>query len=149
MNNLKFLQVVIVLIGVAVLSFMLWEPHLEGRNAHATLYQIYFNDLFLAYVYISSIAFFIGLYQTFKLFGYIGQNNAFSLSSARSLRTIKYCAIALVALIAAPLVYLVIAQPEDDIAGGVAMGLFLTLISGIVATTAAVFERVLKKAMHN
>ncbi len=35
------LQVVIVLIGMGALAFMLWEPQVEGRNAHATLFQIF------------------------------------------------------------------------------------------------------------
>jgi hypothetical protein len=52
-----FLQVVIVLIGIGVLAFMLWEPHVEGRNAHATVFEIYFHDPFLAYAYIGSIPF--------------------------------------------------------------------------------------------
>ena len=52
-----FLQVVIVLIGIGALAVMLWEPLIEGRNAHATLFQVYFNDPFLAYAYTASIAF--------------------------------------------------------------------------------------------
>ena len=36
-----FLQVVIVLIGIGALALMLWEPHIEGRNAHATFFQIH------------------------------------------------------------------------------------------------------------
>jgi heme/copper-type cytochrome/quinol oxidase subunit 1 len=72
-----FLQVVIVLIGIGALALMLWEPHLEGRNTHATLFEIYFKDPFLAYAYIASIAFFMALFQAFKLLGYIGQNRAF------------------------------------------------------------------------
>src|SRR6266550_288852 len=94
-----FLQVVIVLIGIGSLALLLWEPHIEGRNAHATLFQIYFNDPFLAYAYTASIAFFVALYQAFTLLGYIGQNKVFSLNSVRALRTIKHCAIALVAMI--------------------------------------------------
>src|SRR4029077_2828694 len=90
-----FLQIVIVLIGIGALALLLWEPHLEGRNAHATLFQIYFNDPFLAYAYIASIPFFVGLYQALMLLGYSGQNKVFSLNSVRALRTIKYCAIAL------------------------------------------------------
>ena len=31
-----FLQVVIMLIGIGALALMLWEPQIEGRNAHAT-----------------------------------------------------------------------------------------------------------------
>ncbi len=67
-----FLQVVIVLIAIGALALMLLEPHLEGRNAHATIFQIYVNDPFLAYAYTGSIAFFVALYQAFKLLGYVG-----------------------------------------------------------------------------
>ena len=41
-----FLQVVIVFIGIGSVGLLLWEPHIEGRNAHATVFQIYFNDPF-------------------------------------------------------------------------------------------------------
>src|SRR6266480_606767 len=94
-----FLQVVIVLIGIGALALMLWEPHIEGRNVHATLFEIYFKDPFLAYAYIASISFFVALFQAFKLLGYIGQNKVFSQAAVNVLRTIKYCAMALVAFI--------------------------------------------------
>ena len=45
-----FLQIVIVLIGVAAIAFLLGEPHLEGRNERATLFEVYFKDPFLAFV---------------------------------------------------------------------------------------------------
>src|SRR6185369_6989934 len=91
-----FLQVVIVLIGIGALALLLWEPHLEGRNIHATVFQIYFNDPFLAYAYIGSISFFVALYQAFKLLGYVGRSDVFSQRSVKALRTIKYCAMTLV-----------------------------------------------------
>ena len=143
-----FFQIVIVLIGIGVLAFMLWEPLLEGRNEHATLFEIYFKDPFLAYAYISSIAFFAALYQVFKLFGYIGQNEVFSQRYVRALRVIRYCAIILAVLIAAGEAYLFTAvRGKDDIAGGVAIGLFLIFISVAVATAAAMFERDLKNPL--
>src|SRR4030095_15340417 len=95
-----FLQVVIVLIGIGVLTFMLWEPHVEGRNAHSTTFEIYFKDPFLAYAYIGSIAFFTALYQAFKLLGYVARKEVFSPRSVRALRIIKYCAMTLVAFLA-------------------------------------------------
>ena len=86
-----FLQVVIVLIGIGALALLLWEPHIEGRNVHATLFEIYFKDPFLALVYIGSIPFFAALYQAFKVLGYAGQNRIFSQSAVKALRNIKYC----------------------------------------------------------
>ena len=143
-----FLQVVIVLIGIGALALMLWEPHLEGRNAHATTFEIYFKDPFLAYAYTASIAFFLALFQAFRLLGYIGQDRVFSLNSVRALRTIKYCAVALVVLIGGALAYIFIAvRGKDDIAGGVAMGLAMIFISVVIATAAAVFERLLQTAV--
>src|SRR5213592_1021460 len=94
-----FLQVVVVLIGIGALAIMLWEPHIEGRNVHATLFEIYFKDPFLAYAYIASIPFFVALYQAFKLLGYIGRNEVFSQRSVKALRTIKYCAIAIIGFV--------------------------------------------------
>lgn len=142
-----FFQVVVVLIGIGVLAFMLWEPHIEGRNVKSTLFQIYFNDPFLAYAYTGSIAFFVALYQAFKLVEYVGRNEIFSQHSVKALRTIKYCAIIIIDFVAAAVAYLFIVRPEDDIAGGVAMGLFIIFISAITATVVAAFEKLLQKAM--
>lgn len=147
-NSILFLQVVIVLIGLGALTFLLCEPHFEGRNAHATTFEIYFKDPFLAYVYIASIAFFVAIYQGFKLLIYIGRNEVFSQASVMALRTIKYCARTLVAFIVGAEAYLFIfIRGKDDIAGGVMMGLVLIFLSLIIATVAAVFEKTLQKAV--
>jgi hypothetical protein len=147
-NRTIFLQIVVVLIGIGALAFMLWEPHIEGRNAHATLFEIYFKDPFLAYAYTASLAFFAALYQAFRLLGDIGRNEVFSERSVRALRIIRYCALTLAASIAAAEVYLFIAvRGKDDIAGGVAMGLSMIFISVVVAATAAVSERRLQNAI--
>ena len=143
-----FLQVVIVLIGIGALAFLLWEPHNEGRNANATVFEVYFKDPFLAYAYIASIPFFVALYQAYKVLGYIGRNEVFSNRSVKALRTIKYCAMIVVAFIVGAEAYLFIAmRGKDDIAGGIMMGLLLIFVAVVIATAAAVFERTLKNAV--
>ena len=143
-----FLQIVIVCLGIGVLALMLWEPHIEGRNVNATLFEIYFKDPFLAYAYTASIAFFVALYQAFKLLGYIGRNEVFTQRAVNALRKIKYCAITLVAFIVGAEAYFFIVQrSKDDIAGGVAIGLFLIFASTVIATAAAVFEKLLQNAV--
>ncbi len=144
-----FLQVVVVLIGIGVLALMLWEPHIEGRNENATLFEIYFKDPFLAYAYIGSIAFFVAIYQAFRLLGYIRQNDLFSQRSVKALSVIKYCAMILVAFILGAEAYLFLAvRGKDDIAGGVMMGLVMIFIFVVMATVAAVFERTLQDAVN-
>lgn len=140
-----FLQVVITLISIGALVLLLWEPHLEGRNANATFFEIYFKDPFLAYTYIVSILFFVALYQTFRLLGYIGKNETLSLNSVRALRIIKYSALFLVGFIIAPEAYLFIARPDDDIAGGVFIGLLIIFFFGASAIIAAFFENKITK----
>ena len=141
-----FLQVVIVLIGIGALTIMLWEPHIEGRNAHATLFEIYFKDPFLAYAYIASIPFFVALYQAFKVLGYTGRNKVFSQAAVKALRTIKYCAIAIIGFVAVGEIFIMLGN-SDDRAGGVFMGILITFGSIIIATAAAMFERILQNAV--
>jgi hypothetical protein len=141
-----FLRVVLVLVGIGALAALLWEPHLEGRNAHATLYAIYFKDPFLAYAYVAAIPFFAGLYQAFKVLGYAGRNKEFSPSAVRSVRTIKYCAIAIIGFVAIGELIIMFGN-SDDRAGGVVMGGFILFASIVVATAMAVLERALQNAV--
>ena len=141
-----FLQVVIVLVGIGALALMLWEPHIEGRNAHATLFEIYFKDPFLAYAYLVSTPFFVALYQAFKVLGYIGQDKAFSQATLKALRTIKFCALAIIGFVALGELFIMLGN-SDDRAGGVFMGILITFGSAVIATAAAIFDRVLQNAV--
>jgi hypothetical protein len=142
-----FLRAVLVLIGIAALTFLLWEPHLEGRNAHATTFEIYFKDPFLVYAYIGSIPFFLGLYHAIKVLGYAGREQEFSRTAVRSLRTIKHCAIALVGFVAVGEIIIMMHQGEDR-AGAVFMGAIITFASIVVATAMAILERALQNAVE-
>ena len=144
-HDSRLLQVVIVLIGMGALAVMLWAPHLEGRNVHASLFQVYFNDPLLACAYIASVPFFVALYQAFILLGHIGRNKVFLPDSVRALRIIKYCAMSLVALLLAAVIYfLIVVRGQDDIAGGVAISIFLIFVSTVVAAAASVLETTLQ-----
>ena len=143
-----FLQIVIVLIGIGALALMLWEPHIEGRNAHATLFEIYFKDPFLAYAYIASIPFFIALYQAFKVMEYVRQNKTFSQATVKALRTIKYCAIAIIGFVAVSVIFMYpMFGDKDDRPAGVFMRILITFPSIVIAAAAAMFERILQNAV--
>jgi hypothetical protein len=144
-----FLQALILLLGVGVLALLIWEPQVEGRNVHATQFEIYFKDPFLAYIYLAFVPFFVGLYQAFKILGYARRNEIFFQRSVRAVRIIKYCALTTAIFILGAEAYLFISmRGKDDIAGGVMMGLFIILVSAIIATTAAVFQRILQNAVE-
>jgi len=140
-----FLQIVIVLFGLGILTWLLWEPHVEGVNAHATFFEVYF-DPFIAYMYIGSIPFFVAIYQAFKLLGYIGRDEIFSQRSVRALRIIKYSALAIIGFVVIS-VFFMINGDRDDRPAGVFMRVLITFPSIVAATAAAVFERILQNAV--
>jgi hypothetical protein len=141
-----FLQAVLILIGIGTVALLVWEPRIEGRNIHATVFAIYFKDPFLAYAYVASIPFFVGLYQAFKVLGYAGRNTQFSLSAVKSVRTIRYCAIAIIGFVVGGEVIIMLGD-SDDRAGGVFIGILITIASIVVATAMAVLERALRNAV--
>lgn len=145
-SSTAFLQSVIVLIGIGALALMLWEPHLEGRNAHATVFEIYFNDPSLAYAYFASIPFFVALYHGFKVLGYAAQNQVFSQVVVKALRTIKFCAIALIGFVAIGEIFILMSD-SDDRSVGVFMGVLITFGSIVIAAAAATFEWILQNAV--
>jgi hypothetical protein len=144
-----FLQIVVVLIGAAALALLLWEPHLEGRNAHATLFEIYFQDPFLALVYAGSIPFFIALYQAFHVLGRVGRNEVFSPEVVKALRIIKYCALAVIGFVIVEEIFILIMSGGDNDNPGapILMGLLIVLPSIVVAVVAAMFARILQNAV--
>lgn len=143
-----FLQVVIVIFGLGALAFMVVMPHFEGRNARATVFEVYFKDPFLAFAYVASIPFFVALYQGVKLLGYARRNQVFSQPAVNALRTIKFCAMTIIGFVVASAVFIPFANPQDDDGPqGVVMRVILIFGSLIVVTAAAVFQRILQNAV--
>lgn len=136
----RLFRAAVVLAGVGALAFLLWEPHLEGRNAHATLFQVYFKDPFLAYVYLASIPFFIGLSQAYKALGGVGRGEGSSPATAKALRTIRLCALATIGSVALGEVFIVMGD-SDDRAGGVFMGVLVAFGAAVAAAAATMLER--------
>ena len=147
-GSIFFLRAVILLVGLGVLAGLLWMPQVEGRNVNNDQFTIYFRDPFLAYVYVGSLPFFYGVYQAFKLLGYVDRGQAFSPGGVEALRRIKYCALAVIGFIVGAEAYIIFGvNDSDDKAGGVAMGVMTGFACVVTAAAAAVLERVLQSAV--
>lgn len=135
------------LIGIAAIAIMIRFPLTEGRAENLDLFSIY-SDPFILYGYVASIPFFIALYWAFKLLGYIGQNNAFSLESLRTLRNIKYCVIILsIFIVVAGLCIIMFHDKDDDPAGFIALCIVTTFVALVFAAALAVGEKILQNGM--
>jgi hypothetical protein len=148
-SSIIFLQIVIVFIGIAALAFLLWEPQVEGVNKNATNFEIYFQDPFLALVYVGSIPFFIALYRAIQALGYVGRNEVFSPEVVKALRTIKYCALAIIGFIVVEELWILLISGGDNENPGapIFLGLLIVFPSIVVAATAGMFERIWQNAV--
>jgi len=147
-NAALLLQVFIVFLGVAMFGLLLWEPHLEGRNAHATMVQIYFYDPFLAYVYVGSIPFFVALYKAFGLLGELRRRGVFSHNIVNALRTIKRCAIAILGFVGGAVVFILFFGDGEDRPGGIFMSGLVALLASFVVTATAILIRILQAGLN-
>jgi hypothetical protein len=143
-----FLQVIVVLVGIGTLGLMLWEPHLEGRNAYATTFEIYFKDPFLAYVYVGSIPFFVAVYRAFALFGHVRRTGTFSHVTLDALRAIKRCAMALIGFIAGAMIYIIMFSDGEDRPPGVFMCVLAAFAASVIAATASFWRRKLSRDLE-
>ncbi len=145
--SIIFLKVVICLIGIAVLAWMIWSPQVEGRNKNSDWLSLYFNDPFLAYLYVGSIPFFVGLYQTLKLLKSIEQNKAFSQASVYALRNIKYCSITTIGFILGAMATVMLNHGDDDPAGFFALCVITTFSLLVISVFAAVLQKIFQNAV--
>jgi len=141
-----FLKIVILLIGIVALAGLIWFPQAEGRAANLDLFRIYL-DPFIIYSFIASIPFFVALYHGFILLSYVEKNKVFSESAVKAVRNIKYCAFTISGLMILGILFVRLFAHGDDPAGPTAMGIFTTFVAIVIATAAAVFERLLQNAV--
>jgi len=145
-GSTMFLKVVIALIGILTLAGLIWFPQTEGRAANLDLFHIY-ADPIIIYTFLASIPFFVALYQALKLLGYVDKNKVFSHLAVQAVRNIKYCALSIPVLIIIGEAWIVFGVKGEDAAGPVALGIFATFTSIVIATGVAIFEKLLQNAV--
>lgn len=135
-------QTAVVLLGVGALAFLLWAPQVDGRNARATVFEIYFTDPFVAYVYAASIPFFVGLHRAFSLLGHFRKQGAFSQVTVDTLRSIRRCAFWTLGFVPGGMAFILSGDPEPP---GIVMSLLIALVAGLVAAGATLSARTVQK----
>lgn len=141
------LKAFLLLIGAGVLFLLLWFPQIEGRNANSDPVSLYFNDPFLAYIYLSFSPFFIAIYQAIKLLHLIEKNKFFTEKAVKSLRNIKYCIIAFIGFLTLIMPWVFMFAQDDDAPGVVVIAAVVILASAVIATGVAVAQRLLQNAV--
>lgn len=137
-----FLKGVIFIIGGIVLALCIYVlPRTIGSIDMGGY------DPILMGMYVPAIPFFIALYQALRLLSFIDKNNAFSDLSVKALKYIKYCAMTISVLYIAGMPYIVYVADQDDAPGVVAIGLVIIFASCVIATFAAVLQKLLQNVL--
>ncbi|MFL0377018.1 DUF2975 domain-containing protein [Paenibacillus amylolyticus] len=141
-----FLKLAVLLIGVPILALCIFGiPWLANNpvnpNYAGALYPI------VIIMNVSVIPFIVALYQAFRLLSYIDKNEAFSLMSVKSLKTIKYCAIVISSLYFVMLPFVYVVAEKDDAPGLILMGMVPVFASLVIAVFSAVLQRLLQEAI--
>jgi hypothetical protein len=141
-----FLQTLVCLFGFGIALFLLWEPHLEGRNMDKTWFEIYFQDPFLAFVYLGSMPCFIGIFKVIQFLGRVRNGKVFSDKAVTDLKVIRHLALLTMGLafIGQGIIYF---NTSDDRAGGMAIGMIVHLLAALVIGMSAVVEEILIQGM--
>lgn len=143
-----FLRLAVIAFGLIVLALCVFAVPSLGRGIAIELPSIAFMQYpFVIAMYLSALAFYLAVFQAFKLLNYIDKNTAFSDASVMALKHIKHCAIAITVCFATTLpIFFAFAQ-MDDAPGVVLIGMAITCIPFIVAVFATILQMLLKNAI--
>lgn len=143
------LKVTLFVMGIVALILSIFAfPHIPSGNSTA-FPQVAFAELFIMIgLYATTVPFFIGLWQAFKLLKYIDHNQTFSNASMRALKKIKYCAIVIGILYMGGLPLLYPIAEVEDAPGLLVFGFLFACVPIVVAVCAEVQERLLENAIE-
>lgn len=143
-----FLKFFLVLMGLPILALCIFViPTFAKVAAEDFLGQHLLQYPIILGVYGTAAAYYIALYQAYKLLSLIDRNEAFSNLSVTALKIIKRCAftISLLYVLSMPIFFIV--ADKDDAPGVVLVGLSFILAAISVAFFAAVLQKLLKQAI--
>lgn len=137
-----FLRGVVIVIGLVVLALCVFGlPYAIGSIEWGGY------DPILLGLYVPAVPFFFALHQSLKLLNNIDNNQAFSQVSVNAFRNIKYCALIISGLFVAGMPYIFHVADKDDAPGVVAIGLVIIGTSFVIATSAAVLQKLFQNAV--
>ncbi|MBE9917051.1 DUF2975 domain-containing protein [Paenibacillus donghaensis] len=146
-SKTTFLKLAVVTLGIiALLLCIYWLPGYAKNVAETNPDYAYLRYPVLIFVYITAVPFYMALYQALKLLHYIESKNAFSELAVESLKHIRYCAIAIIALYVIGVIFLWF---QNDLNSSITMtGAIVIFATSAVAVFAAVLQELLKNALE-
>ncbi len=149
-GTILFLRLAIFGIGAIVLALCvfalpaIWQNVPNETHGQAVWFQV---RAIIAAFYVGAVPFYITLYQSLKLLGYIDKGEAFSNLSVQALKVIAWCGVAISAIFVASLPFFYLWAQRADAPGLIPMGMILACSAFTVTVFAALMQRLLKQAI--
>lgn len=144
-----FLKMVIVLMALPVLAICIFVvPPMSAFMGEMMPEWPFLRWILMIALYITALAYFIALYQSLKLLGYIDKGVAFSDLSVKALKNIKYCALAIAGIYILCLPAILYTAQVDDAPGLGGLGMVITFGAFVIAVFAAVLQKLLENAIE-
>ncbi len=141
-SSIVILKLVLGLIGLITLTVCLITLSMLVRGQAAE------HGFILLGVYGSMVPFFFALQQAFKLLSYIDKNQAFSTSSVKAIKNIKYAALVFGAVYTIGMPYIYMVGDRTDAPGTIVLGLLFAGGAYVIAIFAAVAQRLFQNAVN-
>lgn len=142
----SYLRVTIFGIGFIVLGLcVFWLPQMATYFAKSAPEFAHLRYPLLIGIYLTTLPFFMALYQAFLLLRHIDQDKPFSNPSVHALKIIKICALSIGILYIIGLVFI---HTENAGQPGISLlALMITFASFIISVVAAILQSLIKKAV--
>lgn len=143
-----FLKIVLLFLAmVVVIAAIVWLPCMDARSVGNNPNPGLIDYGILVYVYTGIIPYLFAIYQAFNLLRYIDKDEPFTERSVAALRNIKYCALSIIGLLLAGAASLMIFGVDDDAAGPVALMVYISFVSTVIATFAALLQKLIQNGI--
>lgn len=143
-----FLRLAVIFLGlIMALACIFFFPGFTREVIYMVPALVPWKYIIISILCATAIPFFLALWQTFRLLHYIDKNTAFSQLSIQSLRSIRNCAIAVSTLLMLMMPVIFLAAEADDAPGAILMGFGVACTPLVVATFAAVLQKLLQQAI--
>lgn len=143
------LKLAIIALTVPILAICIFlVPRLATGITNEYPVLMIFKYPFILAVYATAIAFFVILYQAFRILALIEANQAFSIQSRLAIQRIKFAALSIAVIygITIPLFYYV--ADHEDAPGILVIGLVLVFAALVVAAFAGVLQKLVANALE-
>lgn len=145
-----FLRLAIFAIGAIVLALCvfalpaIWQDVPKETHGEQVWFQV--RAILIAF-YVGAVPFYIALFQSLKLLGFIDKGKAFSNLSVHALKVIAWCGVAISTIFAASMPFFYLWAERADAPGLIPMGMILVCAAFTVTVFAAVMQRLLQQAI--